>query len=80
MKVVGQSHAPATLLPGNTAGTHSVGGNLGPRALWTGAENLTPTRVRSPDRPPRNESLYQLSYPGPHKGDSSILKRRAAQF
>jgi hypothetical protein len=24
-----------------------------------------PTGIRSPDRPPRNESLYRLSYPGP---------------
>jgi hypothetical protein len=25
-----------------------------------------PTGIRSPDRPARSESLYQLSYPGPH--------------
>ena len=30
-----------------------------------GAENLAPTRIRSPDRPARSESLYRLSYPGP---------------
>jgi len=34
---------------------------VGPR---TGAENLAPpTGIRSPDRPARSESLYQLSYP-----------------
>ena len=30
------------------------------RPVWTGAENLTPTRIRSPDRPDRIESLYRL--------------------
>jgi hypothetical protein len=33
--------------------------------VWTGAENFTPNGIRSPDRPDRSESLYQLSYPGP---------------
>jgi hypothetical protein len=74
MELGGQSQVPTTSLSGKTAGTHGIGGNLGPRAFWTGAENLTPTGVQSPDRPARNESLYQLSYPSPHKGDSGILK------
>jgi hypothetical protein len=33
-----------------------------PGPVWTAAENLAPTGVRSPDRPTRNESLYRLSY------------------
>ena len=41
-----------------------LGGPQGP--VWTGAENLAPTGIRSPDRPARSESLYRLSYPGPH--------------
>jgi hypothetical protein len=36
-----------------------------PRPAWTGAENLPPTGIRSPDRPNRSELLYRLSYPGP---------------
>ena len=36
-----------------------------PELLWTGAENIAPTGIRSPDRPARSQSLYQLSYPGP---------------
>ena len=36
-----------------------------PGPVWTGAENLAPARIRSPDRPARSESLYRLSYPGP---------------
>ena len=36
-----------------------------PGPVWTGAENLAPTGIRSPDRPARSESLYRLSYPPP---------------
>ena len=38
-----------------------------PGAVWTGAENLAPTGIRSPDHVARGESLYRLSYPGPHR-------------
>jgi hypothetical protein len=37
-----------------------------PGPAWTGAENLAPTGIRSPNRPIRSESLYRLRYPGPH--------------
>ena len=37
-----------------------------PGLVWTGAENLAPTRIRSPDRPARSQSLYRLCYPA-HK-------------
>ena len=36
-----------------------------PELVWTFAEKLAPAGIRSPYRPARNESLYQLSYPGP---------------
>ena len=36
-----------------------------PGPVWTGTRNLSPTGIRSPDRPARSESLYRLSYPGP---------------
>jgi hypothetical protein len=32
--------------------------------VWTGAENLASTGIRSPDRPTPRQSLYRLSYPG----------------
>jgi hypothetical protein len=38
---------------------------LVPRPVWTCARNLTPTGVRSLDRPACSQSLYWLSYPGP---------------
>ena len=34
-----------------------------PEPVWTGAENLAPTKIRSPDRPARSQSIYRLSYP-----------------
>jgi hypothetical protein len=31
--------------------------------VWTGAENLATTRIRSLDHPAHSQLLYQLSYP-----------------
>jgi hypothetical protein len=36
-----------------------------PGPVWTGAEYLVLTGIRSPDPPACRESLYRLSYPGP---------------
>ena len=36
-----------------------------PEEVWTGAENLASTGIRSPDHRARSESLYRLTYPGP---------------
>jgi len=33
-----------------------------PGLVWTGAENLAPTGIRSPDRPARRQSLYSEVY------------------
>jgi len=33
-----------------------------PGPVWTGAENLDPTGIRSPDSPARSQSLYRLHY------------------
>jgi len=51
---------PRPLYPRERPGTHCTGGWVGP--VWTGAENLASTEIRSPDR---SESLYRLTYPGP---------------
>jgi len=45
-----------------------------PGPVWTGAENLAPTRIRSPDRPACSQLLYRLSYP------AHILGYDAIQF
>ena len=34
-----------------------------PGPVWTGAENLATTGIRSPDRPARSQSLYRPRYP-----------------
>ena len=48
--VGGQRHAPATLPPGKRPGTHEKGGWMGLGAGLTGAENLAPTGIPSPDQ------------------------------
>ena len=49
---------------GRFTGTQCIGG-WAPEPVWTGAENLAPTGILSPDRPVSSESLYRLSYPDP---------------
>ena len=44
-----------------------------PGSVWTGAENVATTGTRSPDRPARSGSLYQLSCPGPHNKSLHLL-------
>jgi hypothetical protein len=58
MQVSGQRRAPAALSPGKK-------GNIrwAPGPFWTGAENLVPAGIRSPDRPARSESLRRFCYP-----------------
>ena len=34
--------------------------------VWTEAESIVPTGIRSSDLPVRSESLYRLRYPGPN--------------
>jgi hypothetical protein len=43
--------------------------------VWTGAENLGPTGIRSPDRPACRQSLYRLRYPA-HKEPMYLLNMR----
>ena len=63
--VGGQRHTPAALPPGKIPGIVWEAG-WAPGPVWTGTENLATTGIRSPDRPARSESLYRLSYRGPH--------------
>jgi hypothetical protein len=43
-----------------------------PKPVWTGADNLASTGIRSPDRPARSQSLYRQSYPA--HGSPSFLR------
>jgi len=61
--VKGQQHAPAASTPGKEPVPIIQEAGWVPGLVWTGAENLVHTRIRSPDRPARGQSLYRLSYP-----------------
>jgi len=57
MGVSGQRHAPGkTRHPG-----------WAPGSVWTGADNLASTGIRSPECAARTRSLYRLSCPGPRQ-------------
>ena len=47
-----------------------------PGPVWTGAENLTPTGIRSPDRPARSQWLYRLLYPALRKICCSLANQK----
>jgi hypothetical protein len=57
-----------------------------PGPVWTGAENLAPTGIRSPDRPACSQSLYRLSYPSPllflvtEKSEKDNVPSRTAKY
>ena len=59
----GQRHAAAALYPGKDPVPIVQETGWAPGPVWTGAENLAPTGIRSPNRPARGQSLYRLSYP-----------------
>jgi hypothetical protein len=58
----GQYHAPATFTPGKDP-VHTVQqAGWAPGPVWTCAKILTPTGIRSPDRPARSQLLWVV-YP-----------------
>ena len=67
MGVGGRLHAPAALPPGKDPVPIVQEAGWAPGPAWTGEGKSRPsTGIRSPDRRARSESLYRLSYPGPH--------------
>jgi len=67
MRVGGQRHAPAAFTPGKDPVPIVQEAVWAPEPVWTGAENLASTGIRSPGLPARSESLYRLNYPGPRR-------------
>ena len=61
----GQRHSRAAFTPGKDPVPIVQEAGWAPGLVWTGAENLAPTGIRSPDHPGRSESLYRLRYPRP---------------
>jgi len=64
MGVGGQRHALAALPRERDPVPTVQEAGWVPGPVWTGAEDLAPTEIRSPDRVARSESLYRLRYPG----------------
>jgi hypothetical protein len=60
MGVGGQRDSPASLFPEKDPVPIVQEAEWASEPVWTSAENLAPTGIRSPDRPARSESLYGL--------------------
>jgi hypothetical protein len=60
---MGQRHAPAAPYPGKDPVPIVQEAGWASGSVWTGAENLASTGIRSPDRPAGRQSLYRLRYP-----------------
>ena len=63
---------PRPLYPRQWPGTQPEAG-LSLRAVWTGAENLSPTGIRSPGLCMRSQLLYRLHYPDPYFNARSVV-------
>jgi len=63
MGVGGQPHAPAASTPGKDPVPIAQEAGWAPGPVWTVAENLVPTSIRSRTVQPVAQSLYRLSYP-----------------
>jgi len=59
----GSASRPGRSLPPGKTRYPEVGWAPGP--VWTGAENLAPTGIRSPDRPVRKPVAIPTELPGP---------------
>jgi hypothetical protein len=58
-----QRHAPATFYLWKYPVPLVQEAGWAPGPVWTGAENLASTGIRSLDRPARSQSLYRLNDP-----------------
>jgi len=56
---------PGLFAAGKRPNIHCTRGRVDPGPVWTGAERIALTGIRSTDRPARNDSLYRLHYPDP---------------
>ena len=63
-------HVPVALPLGKRLSTHFTGICVG---SMDGGVKFHPTRIRPPDRPPRLESLYRLSYCGPLTDGEAVI-------
>jgi hypothetical protein len=70
-----QCHAPTALPPGKSS--YPLYMRLGgPQGRSGRVRKISPTGIRSPERPARSESLYRLSYRSPQSGRVSLRLKR----
>ena len=67
-------------IPWERPGTHCTGAGWAPGPDCTGAENLPPSGIQTPDHPAHSQSLHQLSYPGPRYLWITYVILQALQF
>jgi hypothetical protein len=61
----GHRHTTADVRPRKEERYLALEAGWASEPVCTGAENLAPTAIRSPDRQELSESLYKVSYPDP---------------
>ena len=70
----GQCHSLVALYPWENPVPILQEVGWAPEPVWTLAENLVPTGIRSPDRPARSSVAIQTELPGPLKIERVIVK------
>ena len=65
MGVCGQRHAPTALPPRKDPVLIVQEAGWAPGSVWTGAENLAPIGIRSPDRPASSSVAIPTELPDP---------------
>ena len=70
----GQRKAPAALYPGKDPVPIVQEAGWAPGPVWTGAENLAPTGIRSSDRPACSSVAIPTELLGPHEGKHANKK------
>jgi hypothetical protein len=67
------SAAARSLYPHERTGTHCIGGCVAPGLVWTVAEYLAPTGIRSPDRPAVTSRYADRAIPAPNRACTFII-------
>ena len=65
MGVRGQRHVPAAFAPGKCPVPILQKAGWAPGPVWIGAENLTPSGIRSPDLQPVASRYADYAFPAP---------------
>ena len=64
---------PGRFTPGNEPVPIVQEAGWAPAPVWTGAENLATTGIRSPDLPDRSKSMYRLHYRWPREMGVKVI-------